>query len=79
MSKVIRIRQTRSTSQTAERQRETMNALGLAGIGTEVIRQDLRSIRGMLNKVQHLVEAEQLDKAPAAKTTRPSSSGYILG
>lgn len=57
MEKAIYIKQVKGLQQTDKRQRATMQALGLRGIGSFVYRKDTRGIRGMLNQVQHLVEA----------------------
>ncbi len=40
-------------------QRETLKALGFRRLNQRVIHDDCRSIRGMINKVQHLVRVEE--------------------
>lgn len=68
-SQVLKIRQTKSASKCTQVQKDTLRALGLRGRDRVVYRTDLRAIRGMLNRVHHMIEAEQVDsdKAPAKK------------
>lgn len=40
---------------------ETVKALGLRKIRSEVIQNDTPEIRGMINKVSHLVKVEQIE------------------
>ena len=40
-------------------QRETVRCLGLRKINQTVVREDNSSVRGMVNKVQHLVSVEE--------------------
>ena len=40
-------------------QRETVRCLGLRKINQTVVREDTSSVRGMVNKVQHLVLVEE--------------------
>lgn len=61
MAKTLKIEQVRAASQTTTKQREVLKSLGLRGRGSIVFRSDLRAIRGMLNKVHHLIRAEQID------------------
>lgn len=53
--KKLRIKQTRSTIGVCETQRLTIKGLGLGKINREVIKPDTAVIRGMVTKVQHLV------------------------
>jgi len=41
-------------------QRETVRALGLRKLGQSVEKADTRDIRGMVHKVRHLVELEEV-------------------
>lgn len=41
-------------------QRETLRALGLRRLNASVTREDVPSIRGMIRKVAHLVEVEEV-------------------
>lgn len=52
----IKIKQVRSTIGTLPAQRKTMAALGLKKIGMIVEKQDNPQMRGMINKVSHLVK-----------------------
>jgi large subunit ribosomal protein L30 len=51
----LRIRQTRSLIGVSETQRLTIKGLGLGKINREVLKPDTAVIRGMVTKVQHLV------------------------
>lgn len=59
MSKKIRITQRRSTIGRIENQKATMKALGFRRIGQTVEHDDTPCIRGMINKVRHLVTVEE--------------------
>jgi large subunit ribosomal protein L30 len=59
MSKV-KIRQIRSTNECEESQRATVRALGLRRIRDTVVHEDSPQIRGMIKKVNHLVEVEDV-------------------
>lgn len=58
MSKKIKITQLRSGIGRIEKQKRTLEALGLKGIRHSVIHEDKPNIRGMVNVVKHLVEVE---------------------
>jgi len=45
----------------AQDQKDTVAALGLKKLGTAVVQEDNPVIRGMIHKVKHLVEVEELD------------------
>lgn len=47
-------------------QRGTVQALGLKRIGHSVIKEDRPEIRGMIFKVKHLVEVEEISSAGPA-------------
>lgn len=53
----IRVTQRRSLIGRPPDQRRTVRALGLRRIGQSVVHEDTPSIRGMVYKVRHLVEA----------------------
>lgn len=57
----IRITQVRSTIGRPDGQRQTLVGLGLNKIGRTVERPNTPAIRGMVRKVIHLVEFEELD------------------
>jgi large subunit ribosomal protein L30 len=58
----IRVAQKRSGIGRSERQRATLRGLGLNRMNRERILEDTPAIRGMLNKVQHLVEWETIEE-----------------
>ncbi len=45
----------------SERQKGTVRALGLKGINSSVEHQDAPAIRGMVEKISHLVKVEEVD------------------
>jgi large subunit ribosomal protein L30 len=55
MSGTLKITLRRSRIGTTPRQREVLQGLGLRRINSSVLRPDDAAIRGMVNKVQHLV------------------------
>ena len=55
-TKTIKIRQTGSPIRRPEDQRSTLVGLGLNKIGRERVLEDTPSVRGMINKISHLVE-----------------------
>ena len=52
----IKIKQVKSRNNRPIEQKRTLESLGLGRIGSETEREDSPSLRGMLNKVSHLVE-----------------------
>ncbi len=58
----LRITLVRSLIGYPRRQRETAKGLGLRKINSRVIRPDRPEIRGMINKISHLVEVEVVEK-----------------
>jgi large subunit ribosomal protein L30 len=46
-------------------QKRTIEALGLRRLGQSVEREDTRSLRGMITKVRHLVDVDELDGTPS--------------
>ncbi|MCX6129070.1 MAG: 50S ribosomal protein L30 [Proteobacteria bacterium] len=59
MSKIV-VRQTRSLIGNHPNSRKVMRSLGLGRIGKVKVHKDNNCIRGMINKVRHLVEYELL-------------------
>ena len=57
----LRVRQTRSSIGTKPKQRGTLRALGLGRIGRVNILPDRPEIRGMLARVPHLVEVQEVN------------------
>ncbi|MFQ5689350.1 MAG: 50S ribosomal protein L30 [Gemmatimonadota bacterium] len=60
MAKLLRIRQVRSGIRFPETQRRTLRALGLRHHQDEVVQADNPAVRGMVRKVAHLVEVDQV-------------------
>lgn len=58
--KTLRITQTRSAIGRKADQGATLRALGLRGIGQTVEQVDNESVRGMIFKVKHLIEVEEI-------------------
>ena len=54
----IKVTQVKSVIANPESQRKTLLGLGLRGIGKSRIHKDDNCIRGMINKVRHLVKYE---------------------
>lgn len=52
----IKVRQRKSAIGRPQRQRDTLRGLGLKKLNQERILEDTPAIRGMINKVSHLVE-----------------------
>ena len=55
----IRVRQVRSAIGYDRRQRATLRGLGLRRVAHTVEVEDTAAVRGMINKVRHLVEVEE--------------------
>jgi large subunit ribosomal protein L30 len=60
MSK-LKVTQRRSVIDRPKDQKVTVRRLGLHRINDSVIKEDTPSVRGMLAKVHHLVEVEEVD------------------
>jgi large subunit ribosomal protein L30 len=61
MAKKIKITQIRSIVDRPKRQKLTIEALGLGRPNYSVIHNDTPQIRGMANKVSHLVTLEEIE------------------
>lgn len=57
----LKVKQVRSTNGEWEAHRKTVRALGLRGIRDTVVHDDTPQIRGMIDKVNHLVEFEEVE------------------
>ena len=55
----IRVTWVRSYIACPERQRRTIRALGLHRLNHSVVHEDSLCVRGMINKVRHLVKVEE--------------------
>ena len=62
MSKKIKITQTKSIIDRPFKQKRTIEALGLGRPNYSVIHNDTPQIRGMINKVSHLVIVEEINE-----------------
>jgi large subunit ribosomal protein L30 len=62
MAKMLRYKLVKSTIGYNNTQKATADALGLRRINQQVERVDNPQIRGMVNKIIHLVEVEEVEK-----------------
>ncbi|MBI2618483.1 MAG: 50S ribosomal protein L30 [Ignavibacteriales bacterium] len=60
IAKKIKITQTKSVIEQLENAKRTIRALGLGRPNYFVIKNDTPQIRGMINKVRHLVRVEEV-------------------
>lgn len=60
MSKRLKITQTRSLSGHIQKQREVIRALGIKRLHQSVEHADIPQIRGMIERVKHLVKVEEV-------------------
>ncbi|MCK5573169.1 MAG: 50S ribosomal protein L30 [Bacteroidetes bacterium] len=60
MANQLKITQTRSVIDRNQRQKDTIRALGLGRPNYSVVKNDTPQIRGMIRKVIHLVEVEEV-------------------
>ena len=74
MAGKLRVTQTKSTISHIARNRATVRALGLKGIGSSVVVPDNDAIRGMVRQVRFLVTVEEIAEAGAA-TNRSKDRG----
>ncbi|MFO8184064.1 MAG: 50S ribosomal protein L30 [Candidatus Aegiribacteria sp.] len=58
----LRITQIKSAIGRKEVQKRTLEALGIRRLHHTVVHRDNPEIRGMINRVAHLVEVEEVDK-----------------
>ncbi len=59
MGKKLKIKQVRSAIGRLDGQKRTLKALGIRKLGSDVVQDDTPVIRGMVNKVRHLVTVEE--------------------
>ena len=62
MCRLLKITLKKSPIGYSERQKQTIRALGLRKLNSSTIKPDNPQIRGMIKKVIHLVEVEEIDK-----------------
>jgi len=58
--KQLKIKLVKSGIGYSQRQKDTLKALGLRKLGSEVIENNTPEIKGMVNSVSHLVKAEEV-------------------
>jgi large subunit ribosomal protein L30 len=58
----VRVRLVRSVIGYPRAQRETAKGLGLRKIDSEVVRPNTPEVRGMINKISHLLKVEALEE-----------------
>ena len=56
----VRVKQVRSANGSSPKQRATLQTLKLGRIGKSVTREDSDHLRGLVHKVDHLVEIEEV-------------------
>ena len=59
--KHLKVTLVRSVIGRPQKQREVVKGLGLRRISSSVVRKDCPEIRGMINKIVHLVKVEAID------------------
>ncbi|HWO70339.1 MAG TPA: 50S ribosomal protein L30 [Actinomycetota bacterium] len=57
----LRVTQRRSVIDRPRDQKDTVRRLGLRRIGDSVVKEDRPDIRGMIAKVRHLVDVEEVE------------------
>ncbi len=62
MTRKLLVKQVKSSIGTKPKQQDTLRALGLRKISAERIHSDNAVIRGMIDKVKHLVTVQEIDK-----------------
>jgi large subunit ribosomal protein L30 len=62
MAKKLKITQIHSASRRQENQGVTVRALGITKVNHSVVHNDTPQIRGMINKVRHLVRVEEIEE-----------------
>lgn len=58
--KKLRITQVRSTIKRKEKQKRTIEALGIHRLHQSVVKHDNPQVRGMINRVSHLIKVEEV-------------------
>ena len=72
MSSILRVTLKKGLVGRPADQRGTVRALGLKRIGHTVDKEDRPEIRGMIFKVKHLLEVEEITEKQARKQARSS-------
>jgi len=61
MAARLKVTQVKSSNGGRQNQRDSLRTLGLKRIGDIVVREDTKSVRGLVQTVAHLVEVEEID------------------
>ncbi|ERP31306.1 50S ribosomal protein L30 [Chitinivibrio alkaliphilus] len=61
MATKIKITKTKSDIGSSQRQKDTLKALGLGRMLSSTVKENSDCIRGMVNKVSHLVSVEEVE------------------
>jgi large subunit ribosomal protein L30 len=61
MAARLKVTQLKSSNGGKQNQRDSIRTLGLKRIGDIVVREDTKSVRGLVNTVAHLVKVEEID------------------
>ncbi|MGK2850943.1 MAG: 50S ribosomal protein L30 [Candidatus Limnocylindrales bacterium] len=74
MAGKLKVTQTRSTISHIARNRATVKALGLHGIGSTSTVTDNEATRGMVRQVRFLVTVEEISETGKASAAKPASA-----
>ncbi|MDA0246603.1 MAG: 50S ribosomal protein L30 [Actinobacteria bacterium] len=61
MAARLKVTQVKSSNGGRQNQRDSLRTLGLKRIGDIVVREDTKSVRGLVQTVAHLVKVEEID------------------
>ena len=61
MAARLKVTQVKSSNGGKQNQRDSLRTLGLKRIGDIVVKEDNKSVRGLVHTVAHLVKAEEID------------------
>ena len=61
MATRLKVTQIKSSIGNKPNQRETLGTLGLKRIGDIIVKEDSKSVRGMVSTVAHLVKVEEIN------------------
>jgi large subunit ribosomal protein L30 len=75
MAGKLKVTQVKSTISHIARNRATVRALGLHGIGSTSILADNPATRGMVRQVRFLVTVEEIPEGKATASRAPASAG----
>ena len=70
MAKTLKIKQIKSAIGYSRREKNTIKALGIKKLQQEVIRPNNPQIKGMIEKVKHLLKVEEIRPEKAEKTEK---------